>query len=374
MINEKLLNILSKKACVCYTEKVFKKIFPKEYNEILKIKFPENFRFTQKLYHYIYDDKELKLGFCKYCNLNRCVFKSLFQGYRDYCCNKCAQLAPEIQQKVKDTLFNNYGVTTPLDSEIIKQRSINTCQKKWGVDNPFQAKENQEKQKETCRKIYGCDNVFQNEKIKEKSKQTCQEKYGVDYYSQTEECNLKIEDTCQKKYGVKRVSSTQEWKDKLADLSYKKWGVKSFLQTQEFQEKANNTKKKNNSFHTSKIEEELYSWFIENEIHVLRQYRSKLYPFACDFYLVDYDLYIEIQGTWTHGGHPFDENNPEDIKKLNKWKSKNTKFYNSAIKAWTQRDVKKRNIAKENGINYLEIFSIDLSEVVNIIQKNIITP
>ena len=38
-------------------------------------------------------------------------------------------------------------------------------------------------------------------------------------------------------------------------------------------------------------------------------------------------------------------------------KSKNTKYYNVAIEVWTKRDVNKRNIAKQNNLNYLEIFS-----------------
>ena len=58
------------------------------------------------------------------------------------------------------------------------------------------------------------------------------------------------------------------------------------------------------------------------------------------------DLYIEIQGSWTHGKHAFNENNQDDIDKLNLWKSKNTKFYDNAIYTWTELDVKKRNIAK----------------------------
>ena len=41
------------------------------------------------------------------------------------------------------------------------------------------------------------------------------------------------------------------------------------------------------------------------------------------------------------------------------WKSKNTKFYNNAIKCWSISDVYKRNIAKQNKINYIEFWNIE---------------
>ena len=41
-----------------------------------------------------------------------------------------------------------------------------------------------------------------------------------------------------------------------------------------------------------------------------------------------------------------------DIEKLNKWKQKNTKFYNNAIDVWTKRDQLKIKTAKDNNLNY----------------------
>lgn len=101
-----------------------------------------------------------------------------------------------------------------------------------------------------------------------------------------------------------------------------------------------------------------------NNIKFIRQYKSSQYPFACDFYLTDYDTYIEIQGLWTHGGHPFDKNNQNDIDKLNFWKSKKSEYYKDAIKTWTIRDVQKRNIAKNNNLNYYEFFSCRVCDII----------
>ena len=69
------------------------------------------------------------------------------------------------------------------------------------------------------------------------------------------------------------------------------------------------------------------------------------------------DLYIECNYNWTHGNKPY-EGTEEDIEIVNKWKAKNTRFYDNAINTWTIRDVKKRNIAKQNNLNWIEFFSI----------------
>lgn len=54
----------------------------------------------------------------------------------------------------------------------------------------------------------------------------------------------------------------------------------------------------------------------------------------------------------------FSENNPEDLDRLNLWKSKgeSSKYYIAAIKVWTITDVKKRKKAKDNNLNYIELF------------------
>ena len=133
------------------------------------------------------------------------------------------------------------------------------------------------------------------------------------------------------------------------------------------------TRKKNKSFNTSKIEKDIEIYLNNNNIKYIRQYKSDLYPFNCDFYLFDYDLYIEIQGTWTHGKHPFDQYNVDDLKTLNIWKEKSKKsnYYKTAIKVWTQSDVDKREVARKNNLNYLEIYSINFNVIIQKIKERI---
>jgi len=93
------------------------------------------------------------------------------------------------------------------------------------------------------------------------------------------------------------------------------------------------------------------------------------YPYNCDYYIKPLKLYIELQAYWTHNNHPYNKNNIDDINILNYWKSKNTKKYNDAIDTWTRRDIEKRECAKNNNINYLEIFSNNINEIKNIIDN-----
>ena len=120
------------------------------------------------------------------------------------------------------------------------------------------------------------------------------------------------------------------------------------------------TKKKNGTVKSSKAEENLYRMLLEKNKTktIYRNYKSECYPFYCDFYIKEDDLYIELNAHWTHGGMPYDKNNPECQKKLELWKekAKTSQFYENAIYTWTVRDVEKQKIAKENNLNYKVIY------------------
>lgn len=153
-------------------------------------------------------------------------------------------------------------------------------------------------------------------------------------------------------------------KDNRKFTNIKKYGVEHLLQNQKLKEKRYNTVRKNKTFNTSKSEDEMHEKLIIKfgEDDILRQYKSREYPFLCDFYIKSLNLYIELNASWTHGGHWFDENSKEDIKQFNLWKNKNSNYYDNAIRVWTKRDVLKRNIAKENKLNYLVFWDNDLKD------------
>lgn len=138
-------------------------------------------------------------------------------------------------------------------------------------------------------------------------------------------------------------------------------------------EKQYATKKKNNSFHTSKPEDDYYNLLCEQygENDVIRQYKEDRYPFSCDFYIPSIDLFIEYNGTWTHGGRPYDPNDEDCQKQLTIWqeKAKTSNYYKNAISVWTELDVRKLKTAIDNNLNYRVIYKKGLETIERIAQE-----
>lgn len=261
-----------------------------------------------------------------------------------------------------------------------KRRREEACIKKYGVKNPGGLKEFVEKALEV-RKIHSKQDPEYNNKITLKKKQTTKLRYGDENFRNIEKSHdtqfkktgyyhnmqspegIKIYyKGLEKKYGkgIKNVFQVEEIKNKCKETNLKRYGVEHILQNKNFVNKAFNTKKVNNNFKTSNVEEKIYELLCKKFNKVERQYISSLYPFHCDFYIVEKDLYIEYQGLWTHGKKPF-ENTKEDLEVLDIWKekSKTSLFYSSAIENWTIRDSLKRETANKNNLNWLEFFTFE---------------
>lgn len=128
------------------------------------------------------------------------------------------------------------------------------------------------------------------------------------------------------------------------------------------QRKAIETKRKNGTLNTSKLEEEYYRYLLTmyDESDIIRQYKEDRYPFFCDFYIKSEDKFIECNFHWTHGGHPFNPQNKEDMEILEKaiLKSETSDFMKVFIDVWTRRDVQKQRVAKDNNLNYEVIYNV----------------
>lgn len=224
-----------------------------------------------------------------------------------------------------------------------QETSKNTCKIKYGVEFTAASKNNLDKSKQTKLKRYGNPTFTNPEKVKQT------------FNLKSKEEKLKI---------MKKVETTKLLK--YGDKHYN--GNKKYTETelQEIQEKIYLTFKKNNSFrgkgkidnsNCSLAEETIYNRLITKYSKV--EYNKFIRGYGkCDFYIVDLDLYIEYQGTWTHGGKVF-ENTLEDLNKIQKWKSKNSAYYDQAVYTWTKLDVKKRKFAIENNLNWIEFFSMN---------------
>lgn len=231
----------------------------------------------------------------------------------------------------------------------------------------------------------------------DKMKQTCQERYGTDFWTQcdegraalhekmsSDEMRAKIVAGYKAAYGMHYMQTEQgrerarsyiddERREKMLASLTARYGVPYVVLTDEERakmlQKSWQTKRRNGTFNTSKPEDTLYGLLCDifGEEDVETQYvDDERYPFHCDFYVKSLDLFIELNAHWSHGGHWFDETNPDDIALLDKWmtraKERGSAYYHEAITVWTQRDLLKREFAKENELNYVVFWKNDLSD------------
>lgn len=157
---------------------------------------------------------------------------------------------------------------------------------------------------------------------------------------------------------IKGKHHTKEALKKIHNAKYGK--TYSPQQRQILAKKKMITRRKNGTIISSKPELQIKELLEKSFKEVKYQYHSEKYPFACDFYIPELDLYIEYQGNWTHGLKPY-TGSDEDLKKLKVWreKAKISGFYQSAIDVWTKRDPLKRKTAKKNKLNWQEFFTLN---------------
>lgn len=80
---------------------------------------------------------------------------------------------------------------------------------------------------------------------------------------------------------------------------------------------------------------------------------DRRYPYNCDFYIRSLDLFIELNGHYSHGGHWFDPSNHDDQLRVSHLIGSGSKRAENAVKVWTVVDPEKRLCAKRSGIRYL---------------------
>lgn len=270
----------------------------------------------------------------------------------------------------KQTMVDRYGSLSYNNSEKRKQTNLD----RYGVENVSQSaelnKNKVEKTKKTNLDRYGFESASQNDEVKKKNRDTFLRNHpGYSSVSQlpgvgdkissvasSDEVKNKKMQTFRDKYGVDYGLQNKAIMQKKLDTTLKRYGTPYYPN----KEKEYQTKKKNNSFNTSNPENNIYTDLCSQygEDNVIRQYRDDRYPFSCDFYIPSEDLFIEYNGNWTPGGHPFDKLNLDDISKLEDWEYRSSEhpYYRNAIYTWTVLDVRKQQTAKQNNLNYVVIY------------------
>jgi hypothetical protein len=117
------------------------------------------------------------------------------------------------------------------------------------------------------------------------------------------------------------------------------------------------TKRKNGTFNTSKVADACIEWMKQLGFTVECE---KPYPgepnLHCDFYLKELDLWVELHFSHYHNCMPFDKNNWQHQKWLKELKTMNGQ-YKSIAYTWADLDVRKRENAKRNSLNWIAFYN-----------------
>ena len=273
-------------------------------------------------------------------------------------CKANRYLATETSVKKK------YGVRSVLLLPSMQEKMKDAVLAKHGVDNVFKLRSVQDRIRKHFTDTYGEDvvNPSQIPGVQAKVEATTMKHFGVRRSTQSKEVQLRQRKTVNEHFGVDYPMQSVEVQNVLKENNLRKWGVEYTLQHPSVRRKGRQTMHDNNSFGKSKQEDIVYSWLVAyfGEDDVERQYNDcDMYPFACDFYIKSRNLYIEFNGTWTHGHHWYDADSEYDKNIINCWKEKNTRHYDTSIINWTVSDVNKRNFARKNNLNYVVFWHIN---------------
>lgn len=275
-------------------------------------------------------------------------------------CPRCAV------NKRQNTMEQRYGAKHALCVDAFKEKAKNTNLCRYGIDNPAKQPSVQMKMKATNLSKYGVEYVLQADCVREKIKMTNLKRYGVEQILSLSSIHDKCIDTLLQHYGVSNPMQSSIIKEKLIETNLERYGCINAAMNKMVIKKVQATKYKNGTFNISHSEDSLYLLLcnIFGTNNVARQYSSDEYPFACDFYIKSRNMYIELNASWTHGGHWFDSNSNEDIKMLELWTSKAvaSDYYANAVHVWTERDVRKRNTARNNHLNYVVFWDNNLDD------------
>lgn len=262
--------------------------------------------------------------------------------------------------KTRATMQKRYGVNYSWESAALRNKAYSTMQKRYGTSFYCQSDDYRE----------NLDNIM------DKVRNTNTSRYGASFYVQSDEYKQnvdviqdKIQSTMRDIYGASVYTQSDDYKQnvdkivgKMRNTSVLRYGVPNYTQSEYYkqrvdsiQSKINDTKRQNGTFGVSSVEEHIkvFSGF-ESQYN-----KDARYPYLCDFYDRDRDLFIEVNASWTHGHHWYHAEEDADICKKWKAKTRDSKYYANALEVFTKRDVEKRETARVNNLNYVTLWDSD---------------
>lgn len=247
----------------------------------------------------------------------------------------------EILEKTRQTVLDRYGTECSLSNEAVRAKSIETSMARYGVRYPVQSQMSKTKTIEANRERYGVDHHFQSEDFKRKNREYL-ENHGVDHISHIPEVKERIRATNMERHGAATPFESQaireraikaprdhEARQRLIVERYGRSGsalritpeaydivsnadkLLAFSEGKSLPEVATELglspstvakrwKKMGLPSTVSRYEIAMEEWLTQEGIRFRRGDRKILSGWELDFFLVDHNIGIEINGIYWH--------------------------------------------------------------------------
>lgn len=306
------------------------KVNPNLVNQI-KDKYNDSLSLRETIYRIIHHID--KRPVCLNCGNSVAFIGKEKLAFRQYCCYRCSRECPLTMERMKSTCNKKYGGIGFASKELY-EKSENTSKELYGEN--YRSSVQQVKARKTKLLRYNDENYNNREKAKlntdykaiyESYKKTMMKNYGVENYYQTPECRIK----CNSK---------------------------------ESQIKAQETRIKNGTLRTSKIEKQISDYIKENHNFKIEENKRKyLDGKEIDIYLPEFKLGFEIQGDFFHKNPKFYKD-PSELANLPRTDQSLT------VQDIWNKDKEKLKLAKSKGITLIQIWEYDIkNNFENIIKQ-----
>lgn len=132
----------------------------------------------EQAFNYCYPGSAELYPGCLNCGKVFKNFISFNQGYRKYCCPKCAMTDPSMIAAREQTCIQKYGVKNPLAMDSTRKRLAEVSLDRYGTITPVASKVVRERVKQSVIKRYGVDHVFKSDEVKQRAKDRYLQKYA----------------------------------------------------------------------------------------------------------------------------------------------------------------------------------------------------
>ena len=226
----------------------------------------------------------------------------------------------KVQEKIKQTNLQKYGVDNAAKSDIIKQeisktrlnfstskkqeitkKIQKTNLKKYGLKSTLQLP----KSRKTMKERYKAEYTGSSKILQEKMKQTNLKKYGVDFPFQSREIQEQFNNLTPIK-SLNIINDRNNLKLYIMNIPYENRTIKYTADKLKTNYTQFTNKIKQYGFYplfnhfTSTLEYEIKEFLQNLNINYKQHYKSLIYPYELDFYIPEYNLAIECNGTYYH--------------------------------------------------------------------------